>query len=121
MVAGNHRIGAEGGDRVEGELLEVLATLAPRFVATRATGSPRSAVPEEVAARLRRAGVPSDRVRVAPDVAAALPSAAEWAEEGRAAADVEAPTLVVAGSLFLVGEARAWLRGREPEAFERWQ
>lgn len=108
-------------DRVEGELLEVLATLAPRFVATRATGSPRSAAPEEVAARLGRAGVPSDRVRVAPDVAAALPAAAEWAEEGRAAADVEAPTLVVAGSLFLVGEARAWLRGREPEAFERWQ
>jgi folylpolyglutamate synthase/dihydropteroate synthase len=31
------------------------------------------------------------------------------------------PTVLVAGSLYLIGEVRPWLLGRSAPAWERWQ
>jgi dihydrofolate synthase / folylpolyglutamate synthase len=102
-------------DRLEGELLPLLGRLAPHVVATRAAMSPRSAPPERVAERLRASGVPAPRVRVASSPAEALDLAVA------AAGTAGGGTLVVAGSLYLVGEARSLLLGDEVERFERWQ
>ncbi|MBW6456367.1 MAG: bifunctional folylpolyglutamate synthase/dihydrofolate synthase, partial [Trueperaceae bacterium] len=59
------------------------------------------------------------------EAAAALSLASAPAEPVAAALGVPAepgpPTVVVAGSLYLVAEARALLLGEAPEAFERWQ
>jgi len=100
-------------ERVDGDLLGALADVAPRLVATRALRSPRSAAPEALAARLRALGVEPGRVAVAAAPEAALSLIERGTEAGA--------TIVVAGSLFLVAEVRALLRGGEVEAFERWQ
>ncbi len=99
-------------DKGEGPLGAALARLAPAVVATRATSSPRAADPDGLAAALRR--VPgAARVHVAATPAEALELARTLAPEGA--------TVVVAGSLFLIGAVRDLLLGEEPEAFERWQ
>lgn len=113
-------------DRLASDLLPALTAVAPRFVATRAVASPRSADPALVARRLVDAGVPVERVRTDADPPAALARAAAWAHATAEAPGAGGerggpPTVVVAGSLYLVGEARAWLRGAAPAAFERWQ
>jgi len=105
-------------DRLAGDLLPRLAALAPQVVATRAAWSPRAAPAAAVAARLR-ASAPALRVAEAPTPAAALDLAGRWAAAG--APGREAATVVVAGSLFLVAEARALLTDAEVEPFERWQ
>ncbi|MFU8888106.1 MAG: bifunctional folylpolyglutamate synthase/dihydrofolate synthase [Trueperaceae bacterium] len=81
--------------------------------------------------RLRPAGAGGRGVVAVEDVAEALEAAAALAlasadDEPVAAtpgvpAEPGPPTVVVAGSLYLVAEARALLLGEAPEAFERWQ
>lgn len=83
-----------------------LAGVAERVVATRATSSPRAMAPEELG---RIAG--ADAVAVDPPEALRL--AARWAGPGG--------TVVVAGSLFLVGEVRALALGERADGGERWQ
>lgn len=99
-------------DKAEGPLGPALAALAPDVVATRATASPRSAPVEALAAALRRA--PSaPRVHPAASPEEALARAQALAPEGA--------TVVVAGSLYLVGAVRPLLTGDAVERFERWQ
>ncbi|MFN2321607.1 MAG: folylpolyglutamate synthase/dihydrofolate synthase family protein [Trueperaceae bacterium] len=99
-------------DKAEGPLASALAALAPDVVATRATASPRAAAVDVVAAALRRSPA-APRVHVAADPDAAVARAIELAPEGS--------TVVVAGSLYLVGAVRPRLTGEAVEAFERWQ
>ncbi|HEX7039134.1 MAG TPA: folylpolyglutamate synthase/dihydrofolate synthase family protein [Trueperaceae bacterium] len=97
------------------DLAGVLGPLVRRarlVVATRASSSPRAALPSELAASARRAGA-AGAVREAPDAAAALGLARDLTREG--------DLVLVAGSLFLVGEVRSLLRGEAPEGRERWQ
>ncbi|MEJ2289643.1 MAG: bifunctional folylpolyglutamate synthase/dihydrofolate synthase [Deinococcales bacterium] len=83
-----------------------LAGVAERVVATGATSSPRAMAP---AALARVVGADA----VAADPAEALRLAARWAGAGG--------TVVVAGSLFLVGEVRALVLGEPADSGERWQ
>ncbi len=97
------------------DLAGVLAPLvgrAPVVVAARASSSPRATPPDELAAAARRAGAAGD-VREVDDAAGALRLARELTRPG--------DTVLVAGSLFLVGEVRSLLRGAAPEGRERWQ
>src|SRR5690606_5771476 len=97
------------------DLAGVLGPLVRRarlVVATRASSSPRAALPSELAASARRAGA-AGAVREAPDAAAALGLARDLTREG--------DLVLVAGSLVLVGEVRSLLRGEAPEGRERWQ
>lgn len=91
--------GAMADKDVEG----IAAILFPKFadVILVAAAPPRGAAPEELD---RRVGRLARRVRLEPDVARAL--------EALAAADdaAESPPIIVAGSLYLVGEARASLQ-----------
>jgi dihydrofolate synthase/folylpolyglutamate synthase len=99
-------------DKAEGALMPALAGLAPHLIATRAVASPRAAPADAVAAALRR--VPGvGRVEVAADPDAAIARAVAASDEGA--------TVVVAGSLYLVGGVRPRLLGEAPERFERWQ
>ncbi len=84
-----------------------LRGLAPLGVATRAAWSPRAAAPDVVAEAL------GDGALRAPGPPEALELALERVPPGG--------TVVVAGSLFLVGEVRALLLGRAPEGRERLQ
>jgi dihydrofolate synthase/folylpolyglutamate synthase len=93
-------------------VLGPLVGRARRVVATRAAASPRAAAPTDVAAAARRAGA-TEEVHEAPDVAAALALARDLSRPG--------DLVLVAGSLFVVGEARSLLLGAEPEGRERWQ
>ncbi|HSW10694.1 MAG TPA: folylpolyglutamate synthase/dihydrofolate synthase family protein [Bacillota bacterium] len=107
-------LGAMGDKDIDG-LVEPLAAIARTVVATRPTYPGRAADPAAIAAAARRAGG---------DVQAIEPAAAAL----RRALDLlagEDDVLVVAGSLYLVGEARsrlrAWMIGdagswREPPA-----
>ena len=99
-------------DKAEGPLAAALAALAPDVVATRATASPRAASVDALAAALRRAPA-APRVHAAADPAAALARALDLAPEGA--------TVVVAGSLYLIGAVRPLLTGERVEVFERWQ
>lgn len=87
-------------------VVSALVPLADRVIATRAVHSPRAMEPATLASA---AGADA----TAPDPAAALDLAFSGAEPGG--------TVVVAGSLFLVGEARAVARGESGEPGERWQ
>lgn len=87
-------------------VVDALAPAAERLIVTRAAWSPRALSPEALA-------------RVAP-TATPLPSLGEALARGRAWAGAGG-TLVVAGSLFLVGEARALALGESAEGRERWQ
>lgn len=62
--------------------------------------NPRSCDPQQLAAEVRRHDVP---VRIAPDPATAL----AWAQAAAGPEDM----ICVAGSLFLLGEIKAWQRG----------
>lgn len=102
-------------------LLEPLSGLARSMLFTRAVRSPRSLEPAALLRAWRdlgadapgQGGVAGSPPAAAPDPAAALELALEAAGSGE--------TIVVAGSLFLVGEARDLLKGAAPEPFERWQ
>ena len=117
-------------DRLGGDLPAALSRLAPVLVVTRASRSPRAATAARLAERLRALGAGGGVIEIG-DVAEAVSAAAALAladadaepdaiGPGAAGADGP-PTVVVAGSLYLVGEARAVLLGEEPELFERWQ
>lgn len=98
-------VGASADKDVPG-IVAALAPRARRLVVTAASNSPRAVPASDLAAWLPGAVA-------APGVGAAL----------RAALDLSAPgdTVVVAGSLFLVGEARDLLSGAVPERRQRWQ
>ncbi|HKI55676.1 MAG TPA: cyanophycin synthetase, partial [Trueperaceae bacterium] len=83
-----------------------LLSVAERVVATRAASSPRALAAPRLAAAMPHA-VAID------DVREALAAARRWAGPGG--------TVVVAGSLFLVGEARALALAEPAEGRERWQ
>lgn len=101
-------------DKDHHEILKALTGVARRVVVTRAVRSPRASDPSHVAALVKDVmfGV-EPTVSVAATPAAALNMAAASAEAGG--------TIVVAGSLFLVGEVRSLLLGLEDEVGERWQ
>jgi dihydrofolate synthase/folylpolyglutamate synthase len=105
-------------ERLGGDLPTELGRLAPVVVATRASSSPRSVAAAGLGARLRASASRGAAVLEADDVATAI----EVAAAAAAAADTAGPpTIVVAGSLFLVGEVRAHLLSESLESFERWQ
>jgi dihydrofolate synthase/folylpolyglutamate synthase len=85
---------------------EVLAGWAP-MVAAAFVAPPRTeraAPPERLAAALEQHGLSRDRITVAPSIEDALAKALEEAEES--------DLVLVFGSFYTVGEARAWLRSR---------
>lgn len=95
----------------------IAAELVPRaggVHVTRAALSPRALPPDELAARVRAAGGRVDGVH--DDPRAAFDAAAESA--GLLGPDVP---VLVAGSLYLVGELRPWLLGEPLPRWERWQ
>jgi dihydrofolate synthase/folylpolyglutamate synthase len=101
----------------------ILAALAPRLRcvhATRARHSPRALPPAELAVRAEAHGLDVAGVHDDPRAAAtaAAAQAAAAASESPAASDTP---VLVAGSLFLVGEVRPWLRGEPAPGWERWQ
>jgi dihydrofolate synthase/folylpolyglutamate synthase len=100
----------------------ILAALAPRLAGvhvTRARHSPRALAPEDLAARAAAHGL---RVAGVHDDPTAAVSAAAAAARDHGASDVRGePTVLVAGSLYLIGEVRPWLLGRSAPAWERWQ
>jgi dihydrofolate synthase / folylpolyglutamate synthase len=98
-------LGVSADKDVEG-VVAALEGAADRVVATCARSSPRAMPPEELG-RVAGADV------VAPDPPEALRRALHWAGEGA--------TVVIAGSLFLVGEVRALALGERADAGERWQ
>lgn len=83
-----------------------LTGMAERVIATRAASSPRALAPRELAPII-------DADATAEQPSDALELALRWAVPGE--------TVVVAGSLFLVGEVRALLLGAPLESGERWQ
>jgi dihydrofolate synthase / folylpolyglutamate synthase len=85
---------------------DALAGVAEHLIATRASASPRALAP----AALARAAGASEAIE---DVGEALERACRRAGPGG--------TIVVAGSLFLVGEVRALALGEAAEPGERWQ
>lgn len=84
-------------------IIECLGTLAHEVIVT-PFQNPRSCDPQQLAAQVRRQDVP---VRIAPDPITAW----AWA---RAAAQPD-DLICIAGSLFLLGEIKAWQRGSAPE------
>ncbi len=98
-------LGVSADKDVEG-VVEALAGVADRVVATRASSSPRAMPPEDLG---RVVGADA----VADDPTEALRLAMRWAGEGA--------TVAIAGSLFLVGEVRALASGERTDAGERWQ
>lgn len=106
-------------DKDARRVIERLASAVRSIRFTRAGASPRAAPPE------RLAGVASDLgLRVAGTFDAPIEALREAAAEARAdAADgvEEDVAVLVAGSLYLVGEVRAWSIGQELPAWERWQ
>ena len=84
-----------------------LEGLAPLTVATRAELSPRALPPGELAARLSGSVLTADSPAEALKLARQLSKPAEL--------------IVVAGSLYLLGEVRPLLSGQRPEGYERWQ
>jgi dihydrofolate synthase/folylpolyglutamate synthase len=87
-------------------MLEALGVADAARVIVCVAPSPRAHDPEVVAAAARHLGPPADRVEIVPDVAAAV---------GRALA-VTPPDgqIVVTGSLYTVGAARATVGHRGP-------
>ncbi|ADI14584.1 bifunctional folylpolyglutamate synthase/dihydrofolate synthase [Truepera radiovictrix] len=97
-------------DKDAREMVRALAGSVRATIATRARLSPRSSPPETLAALWRDAARPA---QVAPTPEAALALALESSQPGE--------TVVVAGSLYLVGEVRPLLVGEAGEGWERLQ
>jgi dihydrofolate synthase/folylpolyglutamate synthase len=83
------------------EMLEALGVSAGDSIVCCRPDIPRARDPEEVAAAAREIGIPADHVHVVSDVAAAVDAAIELA--------APAGQVVVAGSLYVAGPARAHL------------
>lgn len=97
-------------DKDAGGVLDELGRLAPLAIATAASLSPRALAPHDLGQLLEDRGF---AVLPAADPAAALALAVNRTAPG----DV----IVVAGSLYLLGEIRPLLLGEELEEWERWQ
>ena len=97
-----------GADKDIDGILEHLTRHAADVIATRARHSPRAANPEDLASRAGRTGTV-----VADAPASALHEALARTPPGG--------TVLVAGSLYLVGEMRTILTGATPERWERLQ
>ena len=100
-------LGAADDKDVAGLLAAFAGTVAG-VVVTRAERSPRARPPADLADAAAAAGLPLLGVEADPRDAVAVAVAAG------------APVLV-AGSLFLIGEVRPWLLGEDAPAWERWQ
>ena len=86
------------------EMLEALGVADAAQVIVCVPPSPRAHDPETVAVAARHLGPPADRIEIVPDVAAAL-------DRARAVTPPDGQ-IVVTGSLYTVGAARATLRHR---------
>lgn len=108
------------GMAADKDVAGVLAALGPSLRSvrvTRATTSPRAESPWRLAEQARAAGLVVDGVHDDPAEAAAqaLTDATDAADAS------DSRDVLVAGSLYLVGEVRAWALGAEMPAWERWQ
>ncbi len=92
-------------------VLAPLVGLSRTVIATRASNSPRALEPGVIADVARALGAVD--VHEAAEPASALGVARRLTEDGE--------LVLVAGSLFLVGEVRGLLRGAPPEGRQRWQ
>ncbi len=86
------------------EMLEALGALDAEFLVCCAPPSPRAIAPETVAEAALDLGIDPDRIVAAGDVASAVDFALERAEDDE--------QVVITGSLYTVGAARAVLIGR---------
>jgi len=91
-------------------VLRALAPATSSLILTRATLSPRALPPREAAELARSLGVGVAGVHDDPR------DAVRAAAHGRTSGSV-----LVAGSLYLIGEVRPWLLGRPIPGWERWQ
>jgi dihydrofolate synthase/folylpolyglutamate synthase len=110
-----------GRDKDLTAMARVLGRGAGRVIATRARYSPRARPADEVAAAFSR----QTPAEAGGEARHGLPTEAEG-EPGRAlrtalAGTIEGGTVVVAGSLYLVGELRSLVLAEPFEAEERWQ
>ncbi len=128
--------GAARDKAIEAIVAELAGATGPLFV-TRALNSPRAEAPDRIVARLERVGLrvagayddPRDAVAAAlaasgPRTAAraeAMAAVAEGATADGPSTEVDDAAVVVAGSLHLVGEVRAWWTGDPLPEWERWQ
>ncbi|MEX2503129.1 MAG: bifunctional folylpolyglutamate synthase/dihydrofolate synthase [Trueperaceae bacterium] len=103
-------LGASQDKDVEGIAAALAPVVGTTFV-TRARTSPRAEPPDRLAARAAEAGLAVASHH--DDPREAVRAARAWATDG-------APVLV-AGSLYLVGELRAWWTGETLPGWERWQ
>ncbi|CAN5825836.1 folylpolyglutamate synthase/dihydrofolate synthase family protein [soil metagenome] len=104
-------VGVNADKDVDG-ILDPLVAVAKRVVVTHAVTSARALEPTEIARRL--AGIaPALTVDVRSDAESAVRRAEGVTRDG--------DLVLVAGSLFLVGEVRTLLRGARPESGRRWQ
>jgi dihydrofolate synthase / folylpolyglutamate synthase len=93
-------------------MVGALRGTAQRVIATRSRASARALAPDDLAARWR-ASATTMPISVAEGPAEAIRAGVAATRQG--------DLLVVAGSLFLVGEARTLLRGEQPPDGPRWQ
>lgn len=100
-------------DKDSGGVAGALAGSAPLVIATRAGHSPRALDPGALAATLRAHADKRTEVVEAHDLREAVELALRRTPAGG--------TIVVAGSLFLVGAVRTLLAGTKPEPGQRWQ
>jgi len=91
-------------------VLRALAPVTSSLAATRATLSPRALPPSELAELATELGLNVAGVHDDPR------DAVRAATHGRASGSV-----LVAGSLYLIGEVRPWLLGEAAPGWERWQ
>lgn len=101
-------------DRLATGLPRLLAELAAHVVVTRAATSARAAPPEAVLQTLDGC---SGQVHMVAELTLAM----QEAEAHALATDAERPVVLVAGSLYLVGDVRARLVGDAVDTPERWQ
>lgn len=105
-----------GQDKDVTGILARLAPVSAALFATQARTSPR-ALPHRTVGRLARSlGIPVDSVHDDPREAVR----AAWHAAGRSG-DPASRTVLIAGSLFLIGEVRPWLLNEPLSTFERWQ
>lgn len=102
-------LGVTADKDVPGVIRE-LTGLAPLVIATRAELSPRALMPAQLAELAELAG---ESALQADNAAAALQLARRLSKPDE--------LIVVAGSLYLLGELRPLLSGQKPEGYERWQ
>ncbi len=104
-----------GEDKDVAGMIGALAPLAETVVVTRATLSPRAAAPEALAALW------PGPAQLAPTPTEAVRQALALSASSKGDSNSNSDVIVVAGSLYLVGEVRPYLLGAAAEHRERWQ